>query len=896
MKRCIKWLCKGILTYLVVILVIASFVLPLSKKPEDRNSSAAGEVTAEGYAGETEAEEEQPDLSDWKNLSDIDLSEALQEQHPRDTWFFLESLTAEEREDLLSRETCLTSPFVQYRFECNPARKKAEHVNGGQIVAVADIRKVEGLFFPSKELSYEAELLKTTEFDTYYEYLNLLAEGEDHATLILNNSGYFTVKRDNDGTIDSVMTVYMQTDCPVQELSYERSHITVLSVLSSNDKLTLGSYPYVENFYREGGWYYTGIHSVWCNDPPHSLYTGYTADHINSCEPTVWDVKGHQKYDFYTDFFTFQVHYRDFGITTGSNAAGGFEWTGPGQHSTCILHYKKCNGTLDVYTKTMSNGTYGNKKKTASFTGPCVIEKTLAECVDVGEGYVIDSYKVEGEHATVSTYTGRITADWDGFDQHDSVTLLLKPNRYYVSFDSNRPKDPMSCYFPSNSEWGRYIHFNAPYGTKAEGDADIDAPLPVPSLRGYRFLGWFTEAAGGEKVTDTTRMRRAESHTLYAHWIDETPPEVDLKVNPTVWTKEDVRLSATAEDEGSGMASLAIVEKSRNGVAHSDIIRAEKYFTEKLDEYSGFRKVNLSLSYDHKKDGIYEYTAKAQDMAGNTSESVLQTVYCDKTAPKITLLVDGEEVENNHTVDWTNRDVTLSVTVKDFCDDGVTCGSGGYKVQLIYEDGTVLAEDIEQRDLSPGTKRELSFTYTLSYPFEGNHTYVIHAEDMVGHTSDYTIRVKLDFTRPELFAGPGMKEAPEGYILQNPATLKDMVDVITVDPLVSEKTGNTVNENSNLLIFRLYGLTYEEIMNGDGGDWSTGDFLRNGHLLGETTGSPWELIYDATVSVEDDISQRFHRFYLAAEDHAGNIAYKRLMLQSAQMDHIRTVIDPSTYE
>ena len=141
-----------------------------------------------------------------------------------------------------------------------------------------------------------------------------------------------------------------------------------------------------------------------------------------------------------------------------------------------------------------------------------------------------------------------------------------------------------------------------------------------------------------------------------------------------------------------------------------------------------------------------------------------------------------------------------------------------------------------------------------------------------------------------------MKEAPEGYILQDPETLKDMVDAITVDPLVSEKTGNTVNENSTLLIFRVYGLTYGEIMNGDAGDWSSGEFLLNGHLLGETEGSPWEIVYDATVSIEGDTSERFHRFYLAVEDHAGNIAYKRLMLQSAQMDHIRTVIDPSTYE
>ncbi len=42
--------------------------------------------------------------------------------------------------------------------------------------------------------------------------------------------------------------------------------------------------------------------------------------------------------------------------------------------------------------------------------------------------------------------------------------------------------------------------------------------LPVPERTYYQFLGWYTEAEGGELVTETTVVSTVVNHTLYAHW------------------------------------------------------------------------------------------------------------------------------------------------------------------------------------------------------------------------------------------------------------------------------------------------------------------------------------------------------------------------------------------
>ena len=42
--------------------------------------------------------------------------------------------------------------------------------------------------------------------------------------------------------------------------------------------------------------------------------------------------------------------------------------------------------------------------------------------------------------------------------------------------------------------------------------------LPTPERVGYKFSGWYTAAKGGDKVTKDTIVKKAENHTLFAHW------------------------------------------------------------------------------------------------------------------------------------------------------------------------------------------------------------------------------------------------------------------------------------------------------------------------------------------------------------------------------------------
>lgn len=47
--------------------------------------------------------------------------------------------------------------------------------------------------------------------------------------------------------------------------------------------------------------------------------------------------------------------------------------------------------------------------------------------------------------------------------------------------------------------------------------------LPTPTRYGFEFLGWFTDAAVGDKIQADTIVRIDQAHTLYAHWMEQMP-------------------------------------------------------------------------------------------------------------------------------------------------------------------------------------------------------------------------------------------------------------------------------------------------------------------------------------------------------------------------------------
>ncbi len=88
---------------------------------------------------------------------------------------------------------------------------------------------------------------------------------------------------------------------------------------------------------------------------------------------------------------------------------------------------------------------------------------------------------------------------WD--DAKKEVQLVV-PNKFVVEYDPNDGTLP---------DDEKYQYYDKA-GTETIKD------MPEPSREGYTFLGWFTEADGGEKITEEDNVPVKSNMTLYAHW------------------------------------------------------------------------------------------------------------------------------------------------------------------------------------------------------------------------------------------------------------------------------------------------------------------------------------------------------------------------------------------
>lgn len=101
----------------------------------------------------------------------------------------------------------------------------------------------------------------------------------------------------------------------------------------------------------------------------------------------------------------------------------------------------------------------------------------------------------------------------------------LTTDNMNVSFDNNYKQE-------SSETVNKYtIIFNANGGnagalTKEVIENAMIGEFPIFARTGYTFDGWYTEASGGNKVTNTTRV--TQNQTLYAQWM-ERDYYVDIK-------------------------------------------------------------------------------------------------------------------------------------------------------------------------------------------------------------------------------------------------------------------------------------------------------------------------------------------------------------------------------
>jgi len=102
-----------------------------------------------------------------------------------------------------------------------------------------------------------------------------------------------------------------------------------------------------------------------------------------------------------------------------------------------------------------------------------------------------------------------------------TVYRYCRLNEIKVTLDLNKPA--ASNAEPSCSKDSIIVIPLQPYGI-----------LPEPELLDYQFDGWYTEAAGGKKITAESIVNATREHTLYAHWIAKPPVIVDTTANPEV--------------------------------------------------------------------------------------------------------------------------------------------------------------------------------------------------------------------------------------------------------------------------------------------------------------------------------------------------------------------------
>lgn len=108
------------------------------------------------------------------------------------------------------------------------------------------------------------------------------------------------------------------------------------------------------------------------------------------------------------------------------------------------------------------------------------------------------------------------TYAYDKFDGFNAKATTFN-FRYNLKFNYNKPSNATST-INNSSETSRIIIYKNKLGTN-NGSSKA---LPIPSMRGWTFNGWYTAASGGTKVDDNTIFTWHTATTIYAHWTANT--------------------------------------------------------------------------------------------------------------------------------------------------------------------------------------------------------------------------------------------------------------------------------------------------------------------------------------------------------------------------------------
>ena len=168
----------------------------------------------------------------------------------------------------------------------------------------------------------------------------------------------------------------------------------------------------------------------------------------------------------------------------------------------------------DLSGRSKSPGTV-SKEPVASFDWP---DELTPEGDDVtltahaASGYAFDSWLLAywpiiisdiSSVRYVTNFASTVAISYDASIADD--TQIRVTARFAPTYDVTL--NPCEGKFPSGATNKVRVVYGHGYGK-----------LDSPGLDGYDFDGWFTQADGGEEVTEDTIVTNVSTHTLYAHW------------------------------------------------------------------------------------------------------------------------------------------------------------------------------------------------------------------------------------------------------------------------------------------------------------------------------------------------------------------------------------------
>lgn len=228
-------------------------------------------------------------------------------------------------------------------------------------------------------------------------------------------------------------------------------------------------------------------------------------------------------------------------------------------------------------------------------------------------------------------------------------------------------------------------------------------PVSVQGDGMHTFEYWSVDVAGNR-----------ETHQVVNIWIDKTDPTTTATaVNADTstytfgdWTNQAVTVTLTPSDgDGSGVASTFY----------------------KLD---GATKVTYATPITISSDGSHTLEFWSVDNAGNVEKHQTVDINIDESAPTTDATATNADTTTYKFGDWTNQDVTVTLTASD--DDG----SGVASTQYILDSGS-----------------QTAYSSPITISDEGTHTLEFWSVDNAGNEETHqTVSIKIDKTAPTTVA------------------------------------------------------------------------------------------------------------------------------------------------